>query len=85
MAQSVGRTYTLIGYIFLNRNERYFFIIIALVLFVVCDFTIYIYFTLVKVLSSILSLNGFRGAMTAFSESVALMHDIVSFDMPVSL
>ena len=37
-----------------------------------------------KSLSSTLSLHGFRGARTAFSES-ALMRDIVLFDMPVSL
>ena len=37
-----------------------------------------------KSLSSILSLHGFQGAWTAFSES-ALMRDIVLFDMPVSL
>ena len=39
---------------------------------------------LLKSLSSTLSLHGFRGARTAFSES-ALMHEIVLFDMSVSL
>ena len=45
-----------------------------------CDFTIYAYFTCVKVAK----LHGFRGARTAFSES-ALMRDVNLFDMPVSL
>ena len=55
---SVGRAHIHIGYIFLKSNEEIvvrhpksniFFYYISCVVLFVCDFTIYIYFTLVKV------------------------------------
>ena len=62
-----------------------FFIVYSLMSCLLCMILQFIHIShLSKSLSYILSLHGFRGARTAFSES-ALMHYIVLFDMPVSL
>ena len=88
MAQSVGRTYTLVIY-FLNSNEEIvvripkskIFIVYSLLSYLLCMILQFKHIShLSKSLSSILILHGFRGA----TESV-LMRDIVLFDIPVSL
>ena len=82
---SVGRAHVHVGYIFLNSNEeivvrnpksKIFFIIYSLLSCLLCMILQFIHSShLSKSLSSILSLHGFRGAWTAFSES-ALMRAI---------
>ena len=92
---SVGRAHMHIGYIFLNSNEEIVvrnpkskinvFIIYSLLSCFLCVILQFMNISqLSKSLSFIMSIHGFRGARTAFSES-ALIRDVVLFDMQVSL
>ena len=88
---SVGRVHIHIGYIFLKSNEEivvrnpkpkiFFYYYIKCVVLFVRDFTIYTYFTLVKV-ARVHPVASWL-PRTTFSDS-ALMRVNVLFDMPVS-
>ena len=92
VAQSVG-AHLHVDYIFLNSNEEivvrtpksniFFYYIQCVVLFVVCDFTIYTYFTLVKV-AKLHPVSLWLPRREDCSPESALMRDIALFDGTVS-